>query len=45
MRSKHHPSMLKMPTMPYLPRLEEEPIQPLTDEEIAFAISVFEQDK
>jgi len=45
MRSKNHPSMRMMPTMPYLPRIDEEFIEPLTDEEIAFAISVFEKDE
>ena len=43
MKSKNHPSMRMMPVAPYLPRFEEEPIEPLTDEEIAFALHVFEQ--
>lgn len=43
MKSKNHPSMRMMPTMPYLPRIEEDFIAPLTDEEIAFAIHVFEE--
>lgn len=43
MRSKNHPSMRMMPVMPYLPRLEEEFVEPLTDEEIAFALHVFQE--